>query len=125
MHVRHGDHFEPIAIAVEPRGWYPVLRSLRLSVAERRSAPLTSLALPRLIGRPERIFISVDESLARSTLSFAPNDVGSPIQLENDPRGEEAVAHAREIAAAYPGSVVVGPHFHTGRPKTKPRRGRR
>ena len=82
-------------------------------------------AATRLTGAPEKIFVSVDESTGRSTLSFAPADVAAPIQFENDPRGELALTQAREIAAAYPGSAVVGPHYHAARGKQRVKRGRR
>jgi hypothetical protein len=80
--------------------------------------------LPRLTGAPARIFISVDESTHRSTLSFMPAEVGAPIPREDDGRGEFALSAAREIAASYPGCTIVGPHFHTSRPDKKPRRRR-
>jgi len=77
----------------------------------------------KLDGAPERIFVSVDESTGRSTLSFAPAGVGAPITRDGDRLGEEALVHARSIAAVYPGCTIVGPHFHTA--PTKPRRMRR
>jgi hypothetical protein len=100
-------------------------RSRALPRRERRNGPLSTLAPPRLSGRPERIFVSVDESLGRSTLSFAPSEVGAPIPIEGDPRGEQALAQARAIAATFPGAVVLGPHFHGPRVKPVARRGRR
>ena len=81
--------------------------------------------LPRLNGRPERIFVSVDESIGRATLSFAPGDVGAPILIEDDPRGEQGLAKARAIADAFPGAQVVGPHFHTAATRPRSPRGRR
>ncbi len=80
----------------------------------------------RFSGRPERIFISVDERTARSTLSFAPPGVGAPVVREADARGELAIAAARSIASTYTGCVIVGPHFHTSRPpgSRSPRRRR-
>ena len=86
---------------------------------------MTDERTPRLSGSPERIFISVDESTGRSTLSFAPPDVGAPIPREDDGKGERALRDAKAIAASYPGCTIVGPHFHAsalGRPR--PRRWR-
>jgi hypothetical protein len=83
------------------------------------------IPLPKLAGSPEKIFISVDESTGRSTLSFAPAGVGTPIPREDDKQGEQALRDARAIAATYPGCSIVGPHFHAstqGRPR--PRRWR-
>jgi hypothetical protein len=74
----------------------------------------------RLAGRPERIFVSVDERTGRSTLSFAPPDVGAPVVREGDARGEQAMAAARAIAASHAGCVVAGPHFHTSREPGSP-----
>ncbi len=71
----------------------------------------------RLRGRPERIFVSVDESTGISTLSFAPTDVGSPVQRENDKTGSQAMAEARSISERFPGCTVHGPHFHAARPQ--------
>jgi hypothetical protein len=45
--------------------------------------------------------------------------------MDGDPEGIQALALAREIAAAHPGSTVVGPHFHAARGKPRPQRGRR
>lgn len=67
----------------------------------------------KLGGTPERIFVSVDESTGRSTLSFAPAGIGAPLTRDADRLGEDALIHARAIAARYPGCAVVGPHFHT------------
>jgi hypothetical protein len=86
---------------------------------------LSSHDQPRLLRSPSRIFVSVDVSLGRSTLSFAPPDVGAPIQLEDDPDGEVGLARARELAANHPGAIVVGPHFHDRPVKGRLRRGRR
>jgi hypothetical protein len=74
----------------------------------------------RFSGRPERIFISIDERTARSTLSFAPPGVGSPVVREADGDGEQAIAAARAIASSYAGCVIVGPHFHSSRPPGSP-----
>jgi hypothetical protein len=73
-------------------------------------------AMIRLSGRPERIFVSVDERTGRSTLSFAPAEVGAPVVREDDARGEQAMEAARAIAASYSGCVIAGPHFHASRP---------
>ena len=82
--------------------------------------------LAKLTGAPTRIFISVDERTGRSTLSFAPREVGVPIVRESDARGEQALDAARAIAASYTGCAIDGPHFHASRPggRTRPRRGR-
>jgi len=82
--------------------------------------------LSRLSGRPERIFISVDERTGRSTVSFFPTDVGMPIVRESDARGEQALVAARAIADTYPGCAIAGPHFHVSKPAgtAKRRRGR-
>lgn len=78
---------------------------------------------PKLTGAPERIFISVDESTGRSTLSFAPTGIGDPIPRENDAAGEQALVAARAIAASFPGCSIVGPHFHTSSARRpRPRR---
>jgi hypothetical protein len=80
-----------------------------------------------LKSRPERIFISVDESSGRSTTSFFPAGCGDPIVHEDDSKGERAVRDAKAIVQAYPGSSIHGPHFHTARPanaKKRPGRGR-
>lgn len=69
-----------------------------------------------LRGRPERVFVSVDESTGKSTLSFHPADVGGPVQLDDDKQGSTAMTEAKAIAATYPGCTVHGPHFHTARP---------
>jgi hypothetical protein len=77
-----------------------------------------------LRGRPEKIFVSVDESTGRSTLSFQPNDVGGPMQHDDDHKGTRAMADAKAIVDKYPGCTVHGPHFHAARPagKSRPRR---
>jgi len=77
-----------------------------------------------LRGRPEKIFVSVDESTGRSTLSFQPNDVGGPMQHDDDHKGTRAMADAKAIVDKYPGCTVHGPHFHAARPagKTRPRK---
>ncbi len=70
----------------------------------------------RLQGRPERIFVSVDESTGKSTISFQPANVGSPVQVEDDKTGSSAMSQARSISEKYPGCTVHGPHFHAARP---------
>ena len=77
-----------------------------------------------LRGRPEKIFVSVDESTGRSTLSFQPNDVGGPMQHDDDHKGARAMADAKAIVDKYPGCTVHGPHFHAARPagKSRPRK---
>jgi len=70
----------------------------------------------RLRGRPDRVFVSVDESTGRSTISFHPADVGSPVQLEDDRTGTTAMREARAISEKFPGCTVHGPHFHAARP---------
>ena len=69
-----------------------------------------------LRGRPDRIFVSVDESTGRSTISFHPADIGSPVQHEDDKTGVVAMKEARSISEKYPGCTVHGPHFHAARP---------
>ena len=73
-------------------------------------------AATRLRGRPERIFVSVDESTGKSTLSFHPPDVSSPVQHDDDKTGSTAMQEAKSISERYPGCTVHGPHFHTARP---------
>lgn len=70
----------------------------------------------RLKGSPERIFVSVDESTGRSTISFQPADVAAPVQHEDDKTGDIAMSEARSISAQYPGCTIHGPHFHAARP---------
>lgn len=70
----------------------------------------------RLAGTPQRIFISVDETSGRSTVSFVPADISPPYQIDDDRQGEQALAEARELAARHPGCTVEGPHFHTPKP---------
>jgi hypothetical protein len=82
------------------------------------------IAVPTLASSPEKVFISVDASTGKSTLSFAPAGAGEPMTLEADPRGEVALRTAHAIVATYPGCAITGPHFFEsakGRPK---RRGR-
>lgn len=78
---------------------------------------------PRVQTRPDRIFVSVDASTGRSTISFAPPDAGAPFQREGDADGAHAMRDAKAIVARYPGATIHGPHFHaapTGR--ARPRR---
>jgi hypothetical protein len=80
------------------------------------------VAVPfRLHMRPERIFISVDESTGRSTISFAPSDAGVPIVHEEDRTGQLALRDAKAISETYRGSTIHGPHFHAARPPGKKR----
>jgi hypothetical protein len=71
---------------------------------------------PSLRGRPDRIFVSVDESTGRSTISFHPADIGPPIQVDDDKTGVRAMKDATTISEKYPGCTVHGPHFHAARP---------
>jgi hypothetical protein len=79
----------------------------------------------RLNTRPERIFISVDESTGRSTISFAPSDAGKPILHDEDRNGALALSDAKAISAQYPNCTIHGPHFHAARPPGRKRMGRR
>lgn len=65
---------------------------------------------------PAKIFVSVDESTGRSTISFAPTDAGTPILREADRTGEQAMKDAKVISDRHPGCTVHGPHFHAARP---------
>jgi hypothetical protein len=75
----------------------------------------------RLSGRPERIFVSVDERTGRSTTSFMPREVSAPIVREDDAKGEHALVAARAIAASHPGCAIEGPHFHASRAEGAPK----
>ena len=80
---------------------------------------------PNLRGRPEKIFISVDESTKRSTLSFQPPDTGDPVSYEDDVKGTRALADATSVAAKFAGCIISGPHFHAARPakaRVRPRK---
>ena len=79
-------------------------------------------ARTRLHGRAERIFVSVDESTRRSTISFQPAGIGDPILLEDDVSGAAAMREAKAISQDNPGSTVHGPHFHGARPPGRMRR---
>ncbi|HUQ05002.1 MAG TPA: hypothetical protein VM261_21010 [Kofleriaceae bacterium] len=84
----------------------------------------TPIALPKLATAPERLFISVDASTGRSTLSYQPATAAPPLTREDDPEGLQALEVAQAIVATYPGCAITGPHFFEsakGRPK---RRGR-
>lgn len=81
----------------------------------------TTSSAPRLRMRPDRIFVSVDESSGRSTISFLPSDVGLPILHEGDRTGERAMTDAEAISKTYPGATVHGPHFHAARPAGRKR----
>ena len=58
----------------------------------------TTQSATQLRGRPERVFVSVDESTGKSTMSFHPAEVGSPVQHDGDLKGEAAMKEARSIA---------------------------
>lgn len=75
----------------------------------------------RLRMRPDRIFVSVDQSTGRSTISFAPPDAGTPILHEGDSTGALAMRDAKAISESYPGSSIHGPHFHAARPPGRKR----
>ena len=84
---------------------------------------------PRLTSRPDRIFISVDTSTGKSTISFQPPDAGPPFQRDDDKDGALALRDAKAIVTKYPGVTVHGPHFHAastgkvrrrGRPRSEP-----
>jgi len=81
--------------------------------------------MPRLQGRVERIFVSVDESTGRSTISFLPAGVGDPVLREGDRTGAMAMKDAKTIADDHPGCTVQGPHFHAARPPGRKRMMRR
>jgi len=80
---------------------------------------------PRLRGRPDRIFVSVDESTGRTTISFAPAEAGEPILHEDDKSGARAMKDAQALMSRYPGATVHGPHFHAARPPRARVRSRR
>lgn len=75
----------------------------------------------RLKSRPERIFVSVDETTGRSTISFAPADAGAPIVHEGDNKGTLAMRDAKAISESYPGASIHGPHFHAAAPPGRKR----
>jgi hypothetical protein len=86
---------------------------------------LVTTSSARLRGRPEKVFVSVDESTGKSTISFHPADVGSPVQHDDDKTGSKAMQEARSISEKYPGCTVQGPHFHAARPQGRMRMRRR
>ena len=86
---------------------------------------ITSPDAPRIRSRPDRIFVSVDESTGRSTISFAPAESGDPIQHEDDKSGERAMQDAKALSSRYPGATIHGPHFHAARPARARVRSRR
>ena len=77
---------------------------------------------PRITGRPDRIFVSVDATTRRSTISFAPADAGAPFQRDDDADGAHAMRDAQAIVARYPGATIHGPHFHAAPTRNRPRR---
>ncbi|MEO8705838.1 MAG: hypothetical protein ABI867_37755 [Kofleriaceae bacterium] len=80
---------------------------------------------PKVRTRPDKIFISVDESSGRSTLSFQPADSGEPFQYDDDKTGQRALDDAKTISTRYPGVAISGPHFHAARParaRVRPRK---
>lgn len=80
---------------------------------------------PKVRTRPDKVFISIDESTGRSTLSFQPTDSGEPFQYDDDKAGKRALEGAQAITARYPGCTISGPHFHAARPakvRLRPRR---
>jgi hypothetical protein len=101
------------------------LEELVVTAASRGEIMSTSTpSTTRLRGRPERVFISVDESTGRSTISFQPVGVADPVQREGDRTGAMALREATTISETYPGCTIHGPHFHTARPpgRSRPRR---
>jgi hypothetical protein len=101
-----------------------VIAAAAAAVVVAAGTAAVAVATNGLRGRPERIFVSVDESTGRSTLSFQPTDIGAPVQHEDDHKGVRAMADAKAIIERYPGCTVHGPHFHAARPtgRMKPRR---
>lgn len=85
---------------------------------------MTTQDQPRLSFGPDRIFVSVDASTGRSTISFAPPDAGAPFQREGDADGASAMRDAKAILARYPNATLHGPHFHaasSGKQRTRRR----
>jgi hypothetical protein len=78
--------------------------------------------MSKLNGSPSRIFVSVDESTGRSTISFMPPDAGAPIVQEADHKAERAMQEAQSIVKRYPGASIHGPHFHAARPVGRTKR---
>jgi hypothetical protein len=79
---------------------------------------------PVIHSRPDRIFVSVDASTGKSTISFAPPETGTPFQRDADADGARAMRDAKAILARYPGATIHGPHFHTA-PSVRARSRRR
>jgi len=79
----------------------------------------------RMHGSPTRIFVSVDESIGRSTISFQPPECSAPITHENDHKGDIAMREAKAVSAKYPSCTVHGPHFHAALPPGRKRPARR
>jgi len=80
---------------------------------------------PRIRGKVERIFVSVDESTGRSAISFRPPEAGDPIVHDDDRSGAVAMREAKAISEDHPGSTIHGPHFHGARPPGRKRPMRR
>ena len=70
---------------------------------------------------PERIFISINESTGRSTISFAPSDASNPIVHEGDPDGAAAKRDAKTISETYPSATTHGPFAHAAPPPGRSR----
>jgi hypothetical protein len=70
----------------------------------------------RMKMRPDKIFVSVDESTGRSVISFQPQEAGDSIGIDDDKAGSRAMKVAQDIVNKYPGSTIHGPHFHAARP---------
>lgn len=70
----------------------------------------------RMKMRPDKIFVSVDESTGKSVISFQPQDAGDSITYEDDKTGTRAMKTAQGIVDKYPGAAIHGPHFHAARP---------
>ena len=87
-----------------------------VTVATAVAVDAVATSEPTLRGRPDRIFVSVNQSTNRSTISFQPPDVSAPIEVDDDQSGTRAMKDAKAISASYPGCTVHGPHFHVARP---------
>lgn len=70
----------------------------------------------RMKMRPDKIFVSVDESTGRSIISFQPQDAGDAITYDDDKTGSRAMKAAQGIVEKYSGVPIHGPHFHAARP---------
>lgn len=75
----------------------------------------------RLRMRPDKIFVSIDESTGRSTISFSPAEAGNPVIHEGDATGALAMRDAKAITETHQGSTISGPHFHAARPPGRKR----